>query len=163
MHPAHACCLVLCTHSLSAMLGSLCAVVSVLIQSPEETHCFCCRPPRSLLSLPALSSHAPSPSRACPRVAAVVITSDTFCVGLARVGTDTQFIAAGPASVLRELDFGPPLHCLVIPAPGALSEMERAVLATFSPRNFDDPDDVATAPPTAVASPAHPAVTEASH
>ncbi|KAL1534781.1 diphthine methyl ester synthase [Salvia divinorum] len=39
---------------------------------------------------------------------------DTTCVGLARVGCEDQMIAAGSMKQLLTIDFGPPLHCLVI-------------------------------------------------
>ena len=39
---------------------------------------------------------------------------DTMCVGVARVGSDSQKIVAGPMKSLLEVDFGPPLHSLII-------------------------------------------------
>ncbi|KAM7258855.1 hypothetical protein ACFE04_014596 [Oxalis oulophora] len=39
---------------------------------------------------------------------------DTECVGFARIGSEDQKILAGPMKQLREVDFGAPLHCLVI-------------------------------------------------
>ncbi|XP_057782111.1 probable diphthine methyl ester synthase [Salvia miltiorrhiza] len=39
---------------------------------------------------------------------------DTTCVGLARVGCEDQMIVAGSMKQLLTIDFGPPLHCLVI-------------------------------------------------
>ncbi|GAV63599.1 TP_methylase domain-containing protein [Cephalotus follicularis] len=39
---------------------------------------------------------------------------DTCCVGLARLGSDDQKIVAGTMRQLRVVDFGAPLHCLVI-------------------------------------------------
>ncbi|KAG6399979.1 hypothetical protein SASPL_141467 [Salvia splendens] len=41
-------------------------------------------------------------------------SKDTTCVGLARVGCEDQMIAAGSMEQLLTIDFGPPLHCLVI-------------------------------------------------
>lgn len=41
-------------------------------------------------------------------------STDTKCVGLARLGADDQKIAAGSMKDLRDIDFGPPLHCLVV-------------------------------------------------
>ena len=39
---------------------------------------------------------------------------DTVCVGVARVGSETQQIVAGELADLLEVDFGAPLHSLVI-------------------------------------------------
>lgn len=39
---------------------------------------------------------------------------NTVCVGVARIGSSSQHIAAGPMKALLEVDFGPPLHSLVI-------------------------------------------------
>lgn len=41
-------------------------------------------------------------------------SEDTTCVGLARVGSEDQAIVAGSMKQLLTIDFGPPLHCLVI-------------------------------------------------
>jgi diphthine synthase len=40
--------------------------------------------------------------------------ADTLCVGVARIGSDSQAIVAGGLAALRGVDFGPPLHSLVI-------------------------------------------------
>lgn len=39
---------------------------------------------------------------------------DTDCVGFARLGSEDQMIVAGSMRQLLEVDFGAPLHCLVI-------------------------------------------------
>lgn len=39
---------------------------------------------------------------------------DTHCVGLVRLGSEMQKIVAGSMKDLLTIDFGPPLHCLVI-------------------------------------------------
>lgn len=39
---------------------------------------------------------------------------DTDCVGFARLGSEDQIIVAGKMKQLRTVDFGKPLHCLVI-------------------------------------------------
>ncbi|WVZ56957.1 hypothetical protein U9M48_007415 [Paspalum notatum var. saurae] len=39
---------------------------------------------------------------------------DTLCIGVARLGSDDQKIVAGPMEKLLSVDFGPPLHCLII-------------------------------------------------
>ncbi|GJN07864.1 hypothetical protein PR202_ga25732 [Eleusine coracana subsp. coracana] len=41
-------------------------------------------------------------------------TKDTLCIGVARLGSDDQRIVAGPMEKLLDVDFGPPLHCLII-------------------------------------------------
>lgn len=38
----------------------------------------------------------------------------TACVGFARLGSEDQMVVAGPMKQLLEVDFGQPLHCLVI-------------------------------------------------
>ncbi|CAL4939442.1 unnamed protein product [Urochloa decumbens] len=39
---------------------------------------------------------------------------DTLCIGVARLGSDDQKIVAGSMEKLLDVDFGPPLHCLII-------------------------------------------------
>ncbi|GAA0183996.1 methyltransferase [Lithospermum erythrorhizon] len=39
---------------------------------------------------------------------------DTTCVGLARLGSEDQKVVSGPMKQLLAVDFGPPLHCIVI-------------------------------------------------
>ncbi|KAI4336791.1 hypothetical protein L6164_015272 [Bauhinia variegata] len=41
-------------------------------------------------------------------------TEETECVGFARLGSEDQMIVAGTMRQLQMIDFGPPLHCLVI-------------------------------------------------
>ena len=41
-------------------------------------------------------------------------TADTFAVGLARVGADDEKIVAGTLKELMDVDFGGPLHCLIL-------------------------------------------------
>jgi diphthine synthase len=41
-------------------------------------------------------------------------SGDTLCVGVARLGSDSQQIVAGSMQQLLEVEFGPPLHSLVI-------------------------------------------------
>eukprot|EP00897_Mesotaenium_endlicherianum_P006885 jgi/Mesen1/6224/ME000320S05421 len=41
-------------------------------------------------------------------------SAQTPCVGLARVGTDSQVIVSGTLEELRDVEFGPPLHSFVI-------------------------------------------------
>jgi diphthine synthase len=51
-------------------------------------------------------------------------------VGVARAGSDTPFVQAGPAEKLITLDFGPPLHILIVPA--ELHDMEYTYLEMFA-------------------------------
>lgn len=45
-----------------------------------------------------------------------VIKDDTYCVGLARVGSDSEKIVYGKVKEIKNVDFGPPLHCLIFPS-----------------------------------------------
>jgi len=51
-------------------------------------------------------------------------------IGVARAGSETPIIAAGNAARIRDTDFGPPLHILVIPA--SLHVMEQEYLELFA-------------------------------
>jgi diphthine synthase len=51
-------------------------------------------------------------------------------VGIARVGSEKPVIIAGPPEKIRDGDFGPPLHILIVPA--ELHEMEREYLEKFA-------------------------------
>lgn len=55
-----------------------------------------------------------------------VITPTTEVIALARVGTDDEQVAFAAAARLREVDMGPPLHCLIVP--GDLHFAEREAL-----------------------------------
>lgn len=69
-----------------------------------------------------------------------VLAPDTWAVALARVGSSSdddggdaeqrQRIVYAPLSVLCDVDMGPPLHCLVVPAP-ELHPLEEEFLAAF--------------------------------
>lgn len=54
----------------------------------------------------------------------------TLCVGLARVGHDTQEIVACNLREMRDTDLGPPLHSFIIPAPN-LHPLESEYLEIF--------------------------------
>ncbi|RWR81141.1 putative diphthine methyl ester synthase [Cinnamomum micranthum f. kanehirae] len=41
-------------------------------------------------------------------------SAETICVGIARLGSDDQQVVAGSMKELQAVDFGAPLHCLVI-------------------------------------------------
>jgi len=55
---------------------------------------------------------------------------ETVGVGIARAGSENPIIEAGPLDSLAEVDFGPPLHMLVIP--GTLHDMEREALESLA-------------------------------
>ncbi|KAI3426102.1 hypothetical protein D9Q98_008070 [Chlorella vulgaris] len=55
---------------------------------------------------------------------------DTLCVGVARIGSDTQRIVAGSMQQLLDVDYGPPLHSLVIA--GNTHPIEDEYLRQFS-------------------------------
>jgi diphthine synthase len=61
-----------------------------------------------------------------------VYSSETIAVGVARIGTETQCIVSGTLQELLDVDYGPPLHSLVVP--GELHVMEKELLATFACR-----------------------------
>lgn len=54
---------------------------------------------------------------------------DTMCIGVARLGADDQEIIAAPMADLLEVDFGPPLHSLIIA--GQLHNIEEEILDFF--------------------------------
>lgn len=60
-----------------------------------------------------------------------VYSEDTLCVGLARLGTSTQKIVAGRMKELLDVDFGLPLHSLVIA--GTTHVMEEEFLSFYKP------------------------------
>ena len=53
----------------------------------------------------------------------------TLCVGVARLGADSQSIVAGTMDELRDHDFGPPLHSLVIA--GDTHVIEEEILSAY--------------------------------
>jgi len=55
-----------------------------------------------------------------------IIDPDQLVVVLARVGHDDQLVVSGPIKTLKGKDFGPPLHCLIIP--GKLHFMEEEAM-----------------------------------
>ncbi len=60
-----------------------------------------------------------------------IFTKDTICFGCARIGFQDEFIKAGKAQDLLKTDFGPPVHCLVVPAK-QLHFLEEEAVAFFS-------------------------------
>lgn len=57
---------------------------------------------------------------------------DTMCIGVARLGSDQQQIAAGGMRQLMDVDFGAPLHSLVIA--GRTHEVEDEILNQYAVR-----------------------------
>jgi len=51
-------------------------------------------------------------------------------VGIARAGSDNPLVRAGSAELVRSIDFGPPLHIVVVPA--KLHDMEQSYLEMFA-------------------------------
>ena len=54
---------------------------------------------------------------------------DTLCVGLARVGTDTQQISTGSLKQFYDFDLGEPMHSFIIC--GEMHEMEKEMFDYF--------------------------------
>lgn len=79
---------------------------------------------------PACRSFVPLTIRTCPCLPFSVLPPSTRFVGLARVGQDTQKIVAGTLEELVDIDFGAPLHSVIIV--GETHELEDEVLASFS-------------------------------
>lgn len=58
-----------------------------------------------------------------------ILSQDSLCVGLARVGSSTQQIKSGTLAAIADTDLGEPLHCLVIP--GELHDLEAKMMSLF--------------------------------
>lgn len=52
------------------------------------------------------------------------LTEDTLAIGVARIGGDTQMIVSGRMGDLRRVDFGGPLHSMVVPGEVHFIEQE---------------------------------------
>ena len=62
---------------------------------------------------------------------------DTKCMGLARIGTETQLIVSGPLSAFaNEIDMGEPLHSLVLC--GEMHEIEEQMYEHFCLQKFNE-------------------------
>ncbi|XP_072045850.1 diphthine methyl ester synthase-like [Amphiura filiformis] len=64
-------------------------------------------------------------------------TEDTICVGVARIGSESQQIAAGTLRQLTSVDLGGPLHSLVIAGHMHPMELEMLKLFAVEPALFD--------------------------
>src|SRR3989338_4495500 len=59
-----------------------------------------------------------------------IFSEKTFCIGCARIGSENQVIKAGMAKDLLKLNFGKPVHCLIVS--GKLHFMEEEALELYS-------------------------------
>jgi len=55
-----------------------------------------------------------------------IIDKNMLVLGVARLGCDNQIIKYGPIKKIVKTDFGPPLHCIVVP--GKLHHIEKEAL-----------------------------------
>ncbi len=53
-----------------------------------------------------------------------VFTRDTLCIGIARLGAKDHLIKAGAAKDLTKVEFGKPVHCLIVPSQLHFMEVE---------------------------------------
>lgn len=60
----------------------------------------------------------------------LVFTKTTRCIGCARLGTNDYMIRYGTAKELSKIDFGAPLHCLIVP--GDLHFIEEEILKRWT-------------------------------
>ncbi|XP_063401051.1 diphthine methyl ester synthase-like [Mytilus trossulus] len=60
----------------------------------------------------------------------LAFTEDTICIGLARIGSETQTIVAATFTDMMTVDIGAPLHSFVIP--GELHPLEKDMLKLFA-------------------------------
>lgn len=58
-----------------------------------------------------------------------LISENTMIIGLARIGQDSQKIVYGKIKELLKIDFGSPLHCIIVP--GSLHFMEEDFLKQY--------------------------------
>lgn len=59
-----------------------------------------------------------------------IVTADRICIGMARVGQPTQLVVSGTPEQLLKVDFGEPLHSLVVS--GEMHELEEAMVKSFA-------------------------------
>jgi diphthine synthase len=59
-----------------------------------------------------------------------IFLEKTLCVGCARIGSDDQLIKFGHAKDILKVDFGKPVHCLIVP--GKMHFMEEESLKIWS-------------------------------
>jgi diphthine synthase len=64
------------------------------------------------------------------RMAAEKKMQISLYVGIARAGSGNPVVRAGSAGTLKSVDFGPPMHILIVPA--ELHDMEQFYLERFA-------------------------------
>lgn len=64
------------------------------------------------------------------------VIKDRVAVGIARAGSDAPSVKAGYAHLLKDFDFGEPLHILIIPAPLHFVEAEALVKIAGAPEEI---------------------------
>lgn len=74
------------------------------------------------------------------KVQSMLLTSQTICVGMARVGMSDEKIVAGCLKDLADVDMGGPLHSLIICGP--LHPMEKDYLRYFAVNDFLDREPI---------------------
>ncbi|XP_062102472.1 probable diphthine methyl ester synthase [Humulus lupulus] len=70
-----------------------------------------------------------------------VYNEDTECVGFARIGSEDQIVVAGTMKQLQLIDFGAPLHCLVITGNTHPVEEEMLDFYRVGKENLEQVDD----------------------
>ena len=63
----------------------------------------------------------------------VAYTKDSLCIGLARVGREDQLVVSGTMQELLTVEFGGPLHSLVIA--GHMHPLEEEYVSFFNAKN----------------------------
>ena len=82
-----------------------------------------------------------------------VCARDCLAIGLARVGQDTQRIVSGTLEELMKVDFGPPLHSLVLAAPKQhVHDLELELVKRYAVKEGVTPMLPPPAPPAAAGS-----------
>jgi diphthine methyl ester synthase len=61
-----------------------------------------------------------------------LITDDIFIIGCARIGSNDFIIRSGKLKEIKQIDFGTPLHCIIIP--GRLHFLEKEMLEEHNTR-----------------------------
>lgn len=73
-----------------------------------------------------------------------VYSEETMCVGIARIGSDTQQIVAGTMKELRGVDFGGPLHSFIVTGHCHIHELETLVYYATDKAKVDIENDIST-------------------
>ncbi|CAM9779776.1 unnamed protein product [Choristocarpus tenellus] len=109
----HFCTDLFCLLNMEAGMHTLC-LLDIKVKEPDFAQMAKGKvrylPPRFMTVRTALEQLLEVECRRCQDV----YSPDSLCVGLARLGQSTQHIVAGKMSELLDVDFGSPLHSLVI-------------------------------------------------